>query len=972
MLALAVAFAATFVAMILWLDLSNLWLGLFTILLSFLALAALLVPWISFFMVSKLRKEKEQQDNFIAKLTSELESKGLIPPELMMQGPMVPPDPESRDQAVKDFREQAEAQMHGATPQREQPTAAPETTPAEVAAPSKPSVTPAEETAEDSAAATGTASPDEAGAAAREKTSAALERQFGARLPVWIGGIAIALSGLFLVKYSIDHNLMTPLVRVFLGGLMGGALLYGANWVHQRPSFANGVRIAQALTGAGIVTLYVSCYAATRLYQIIPGFLGFAGMAAITAASLVLALRHGAPIAVFGLVGGFTTPALLGAESPSALTLFMYLYCVFGGLMIIIRRRNWWALSLPTIVGAWLWVLCWIYGGSYSQGDSVWLALFLLAVSATMLINSRSKLEEAAEAGSAEALKPASLLNYIGLGGAVLLMGVVTAEANFGFHEWALFGLLAVGGIGLAYFNDRLYFFVPWMSMAVNAVTLALWDATQTKALLLTTGVFASIYMAAGYLIMWSSRTPSLWAGLTCATGIGYYLLAYFKLRLADVSSPYLFWGALALALAAGAIYTVRRLMQAYRHEAHKNSLLGIFAATATAFISIGLTIELDRDFLPVALALEILALCFIGRRVRIEAFRHISMALGLAFLLLMLPQLFLLLHLAQSAMIGQAPHLSDIPAIVKWPLFQLGLPALMFLGSSHLLRLDADGKLVRAFEVAALLLLSLTAYYVIKHMFHPDQEILAVKAGFHERGVITNVFFLCGLACFVIGRKFRRLVFSWSGVTLCAMALWRIAWFDLLLYNPLWSHQQIQGWPLLNSLLLPFGLPLLYTWLAARELSLFNKQDWSKHLTRATLLPLLFMLVSFNVRHLFQGEYLDGDITTNAEVYSYSAAWLLLGLGLLFAGAMRRDRALRYASLAVIVLVVTKVFLYDAPVLEGLFRVFSFLGLGLSLIGISWFYTRFVFGDKALAPPDSGGNGQLEQEAAKGPGSGS
>ena len=64
--------------------------------------------------------------------------------------------------------------------------------------------------------------------------------------------------------------------------------------------------------------------------------------------------------------------------------------------------------------------------------------------------------------------------------------------------------------------------------------------------------------------------------------------------------------------------------------------------------------------------------------------------------------------------------------------------------------------------------------------------------------------------------------------------------------------------------------------------------------------------------------------------------------------------------------------FLYDAPVLEGLFRVFSFLGLGLSLLGISWFYTRFVFGDKALAPPDSGGNEQLEQEAAKGPGSGS
>ena len=41
----------------------------------------------------------------------------------------------------------------------------------------------------------------------------------------------------------------------------------------------------------------------------------------------------------------------------------------------------------------------------------------------------------------------------------------------------------------------------------------------------------------------------------------------------------------------------------------------------------------------------------------------------------------------------------------------------------------------------------------------------------------------------------------------------------------------------------------------------------------------------------------------------------------------------------------VSKVFLLDAGNLTGLYRVFSFLGLGLSLLGISYFYGRFVFG---------------------------
>ena len=37
----------------------------------------------------------------------------------------------------------------------------------------------------------------------------------------------------------------------------------------------------------------------------------------------------------------------------------------------------------------------------------------------------------------------------------------------------------------------------------------------------------------------------------------------------------------------------------------------------------------------------------------------------------------------------------------------------------------------------------------------------------------------------------------------------------------------------------------------------------------------------------------------------------------------------------------------YDATNLTGLYRVFSFMGLGLCLIGLSWFYSRFVFVEK-------------------------
>ena len=67
------------------------------------------------------------------------------------------------------------------------------------------------------------------------KNKISFEQQFGARLPVWVGGIALALSGLFMVKYSIENQLISPAVRVLLGGLFGIGLLYVAQRIRIKP-----------------------------------------------------------------------------------------------------------------------------------------------------------------------------------------------------------------------------------------------------------------------------------------------------------------------------------------------------------------------------------------------------------------------------------------------------------------------------------------------------------------------------------------------------------------------------------------------------------------------------------------------------------------------------------------------------------------------------------------------------------------
>ena len=75
----------------------------------------------------------------------------------------------------------------------------------------------------------------------------------------------------------------------------------------------------------------------------------------------------------------------------------------------------------------------------------------------------------------------------------------------------------------------------------------------------------------------------------------------------------------------------------------------------------------------------------------------------------------------------------------------------------------------------------------------------------------------------------------------------------------------------------------------------------------------------------------------------------------LLALGIRRMSSALRYASLALVMLTTAKLFVFDMSELTGLFRVASFLGLGLSLIGVGYLYQRFVFPPRTPDPTPAG-----------------
>lgn len=200
------------------------------------------------------------------------------------------------------------------------------------------------------------------------------------------------------------------------------------------------------------------------------------------------------------------------------------------------------------------------------------------------------------------------------------------------------------------------------------------------------------------------------------------------------------------------------------------------------------------------------------------------------------------------------------------------------------------------------------------------------------------------GLACGLIyrGNFLSPLATLWSGRGLTVLSLAAIVLGSLFVFNPIVSEEPLLGNILFNALLLAYVAPIILLGLIARKLAVL---DWLTFRPALGGLALVLALtyVTLETKRVFQGPSMVAWSLSVAESYAYSAVWLLSALALFVAGLKLARQYIRYAGLAVIVLVVLKVFLWDMSSLEGLYRIASFIGLGLCLVGIGWLYQHFV-----------------------------
>jgi uncharacterized membrane protein len=221
----------------------------------------------------------------------------------------------------------------------------------------------------------------------------------------------------------------------------------------------------------------------------------------------------------------------------------------------------------------------------------------------------------------------------------------------------------------------------------------------------------------------------------------------------------------------------------------------------------------------------------------------------------------------------------------------------------------------------------------------------------------------------------------GWALEGFAVIALWKrldhpgLKYFGLLLLaavsarlvlNPaVPGYHPASGWPVVNWLLYTYLVPAAALTLSARVLAPLEadrRRAWEEELyarrwpVAAMACGLAAVVVGFVWINLTifdsfsTGSRLAIDFDRlPARDLTMSLAWAAYALALLGLGMAKVIRPLRWISLAFLMLTLVKVFLYDLGELKDLYRVASLVGLGLSLLGVSLAYQRFVFG----APSD-------------------
>ncbi len=776
------------------------------------------------------------------------------------------------------------------------------------------------------------------------------EALLGTRISVWVGALLLAFGGVFLVRYSIEQGVFGPGFRILMGLAFGAGLLAAGEVLRRRAPASRRIKgvpnIPALLTGVGTLSLFAAIYAASAVYAFLPGIVGFVLLAVIGTGTMALGLLHGQGLAGLGLVAALTVPVLTAGE-PNLWAAAAYVPIVALLAHLFARARSWGRLALSATSGVVLWTMLLLLASPRSLAPTLLafcgygLAMVgvlsrprFLDLRRLILTIPSSPLGSAARVHIDEGVLLAQ--------GACLLLAIGLAADQMSIVTFIVLATLAVAlPVSVGRLVPGIAVFEGLATATVLAMLVAwprgglLAPALKAPLLYLPWGTAVTIVLVAVSLRrVFEPRSWPLPAALAAAMQVGF--LPPVALAIALVRSTEgevsLFAGGAALVAALGYLPLLRCLngVVLARPDAGNRLVIAAAISGALACVVLAWTFLFEGTTLTTALALSAAATSRIAMLYRVSVLRYAVVVLASAVVVRVAADPLLVAY-----GLGTTPILNGLLVVY-------GVPALAFLYAGYVLGGPEDRQDVPVITLQSLGLLMTAALTAleIRHATHGG-SLRGGATGFLELGLDVSVVFAGAILLLRLARStatpfygLAGLVAVWTGVAVAGIGLG-------FLFNPFLDGGVVRGSLLFNDLLAGYVLPALVAFALARVVA----RDGFPGLlvpVRFAALGLAYLAVTLWTRFAFTGAdiaYVYG--VSQAELYAHSAVWILLGLGFLAYGLRFQSWPARAVGFMLLFGTVGKVFLIDMAGLSGLLRAVSFIGLGVVLIAVGFYYQR-------------------------------
>ena len=172
---------------------------------------------------------------------------------------------------------------------------------------------------------------------------------------IGIGALVLGIAS--FLKYAFDNNWIGPAGRIFIGVLVGAALIGIGQYFRKKYETFSSV-----MFGGGIAILYLSFFAAHNFYNLIDSLNTGILMFFVTILTFVFSfLNKDNKLAIFAVIGGFVTPYLIGSTGNNMMEIFTYLTILNVGVLAISIFKKWPELVALAIIGTGINFMTWFF-----------------------------------------------------------------------------------------------------------------------------------------------------------------------------------------------------------------------------------------------------------------------------------------------------------------------------------------------------------------------------------------------------------------------------------------------------------------------------------------------------------------------------------------------------------------------------------------------------------------------------------